>query len=93
MQVHEFDRYIHVGKYTRVCRICVGLAWACLFFNMADSEWIWEEDGCIEIKTQPVSLTYCSTLNCIVVSSKDRYVDIVDVNSGEVVRRNLLLGG
>ena len=61
--------------------------------NMADTEWIWEEDGSKEIKTQPVSLTYCSTLNCIVVSSKDHYVDIVDVNSGEVVRRNLLLGG
>jgi hypothetical protein len=46
----------------------------------------------MEIQTQPVSLTYCSNLNCIILSRTDNSIDIIDVNSGYIVRESFVLG-
>ena len=59
---------------------------------MAASPWVWEEDGLMEIQTLPVSLTYCSNLNCIILSRTDNSIDIIDVNSGDIVRETFVLG-
>jgi hypothetical protein len=59
---------------------------------MATSPWVWEDDGLMDIQTPPVCLTYCSNLNCIILSRTDNSIDIVDVNSGDIVRETLVLG-
>ena len=59
---------------------------------MAASPWVWEEDGLLNMHTQPVSITYCSNLNCIILTRTDNSIDIVDVNSGNIVRKTLALG-
>ena len=59
---------------------------------MAASPWLWEGDGTMDIKTQPVSLTYCSNLNCIILTRVDNSIAIIDVNSGDIVHKTLVLG-
>ena len=46
----------------------------------------------METKTQPVSLTYCSNLNCIILTRTDNSIAIIDVNSGDIVHKTLVLG-
>ena len=53
---------------------------------MADSEWFVGEDGCLSVGEPVHSVTYHSTLNTILVSTKEPTVKVIDVTSGSVLQ-------
>ena len=63
-------------------------------YKMADSdEWFVGEDGCLSIGKPVDSVTYHSTLNTILVATKEPAVQVLDVTSGSLLQNSDLSGG
>lgn len=52
----------------------------------------WEEGDLMDVGTPPVCLTYCPSLNCIILSRTGNSVEIIDVNSGDIIEKHLVSG-
>ncbi len=57
-----------------------------------NDEWIVGEDGCLSVGEPLQSVTYHSTLNTILVSSKEPTIKVIDVASGSVLQTSNLSG-
>ena len=58
----------------------------------ADEPWFVGEDGCLSVGEAVHSVTYHSTLNTILVSTKEPTVKVIDVTSGSVLQSCNLTG-
>jgi len=60
---------------------------------MADSEeWLVGEDGCLSVGQPTDSVTYHSTLNTILVVTKEPAVKVLDATSGSVLQSSNVSG-
>ena len=59
---------------------------------MAAQKWSVEVDRIFYLNDHPTSLTYCSTLNCIIATVDGNTLQILDVNSGQSLCEKQLLG-
>ena len=60
--------------------------------STAEEEWVQCEDGSLTIGELVHSVTYHSTLNTILVSTKEPSVKVIDVTSGSVLQSCNLTG-
>lgn len=62
--------------------------------NMAatDRHWSVVEDGCLFVNKNLTSVTYHSSLNSIILSSKDQTITVLDATSGIVLKKSDLSG-
>ena len=57
-----------------------------------NDEWFVSEDGCLSVGEPVQGVTYHSTLNTILVSTKEPTVKVIDVTSGSVLQSSNLTG-
>ena len=55
-------------------------------------QWTIREDGCLIINKNLKSVIYHSSLNSIVLSSKDQTITVLDATSGIVLKKSDLSG-
>lgn len=58
----------------------------------ATEEWFVGEDGCISVGEPTASVTYHSSLNTIIVVTKEPALKVIDVTSGSLLQKSNLSG-
>jgi baculoviral IAP repeat-containing protein 6 len=56
------------------------------------AEWFIAEDGCLSIGESATGVTYHSTLNNVIVTTKEPAVKVIDVTSGSVLQKSDISG-
>lgn len=59
---------------------------------MADDQWLLKEDGYLNIDTESTNIVYHSTLNVILVFTRNNEVKVLDINSGVILQSCRLSG-
>lgn len=59
---------------------------------MADDQWLLKEDGYLNIDTESTNIVYHSTLNVILVFTRNDEVKVLDINSGVILQSCRLSG-
>lgn len=57
-----------------------------------ERQWSIREDGCLIINKNLQGVTYHSSLNAIILSSKDQTITVLDATSGIVLQKSDLSG-
>lgn len=65
---------------------------SCGSMAATERQWTVREDGCLFIDKNLRSVTYHSSLNSIVLSSKDQSITVLDATSGIVLKKSDLSG-